>query len=225
MKFAVIQFPGSNCDLDMYEAINSVLKEDVDYVDYRQESLAGYDAILIPGGFTYGDYLRAGAIAARSPIMKAIKEKAAQGVPVFGACNGFQILTEAGLLPGSLSRNAGLHFVCKPQRVIIENNQTIFTQQYQAGEEVIFPIAHAEGNYYCDPEVLAELEANNQIIFRYPEGDNPNGSVANIAGISNKEGNVVALMPHPERAVEAVLGYIDGLRVFTSLRDALKDKL
>lgn len=225
MKFAVIQFPGSNCDLDMYEAINSVLKEDVDYVDYRQESLDGYDAILIPGGFTYGDYLRAGAIAARSPIMKAIKEKASQGTPVFGACNGFQILTEAGLLPGSLSRNAGLHFVCKPQKVIIENNQTVFTHQYQQGEEVIFPIAHAEGNYYCDPEVLAELEANNQIIFRYPEGENPNGSVANIAGISNKEGNVVALMPHPERAVEAVLGYIDGLKVFTSLQESLKQGL
>lgn len=221
MKFAVLQFPGSNCDLDMYETFHSVLKEEVDYVDYRQTSLEGYDAILIPGGFTYGDYLRAGAIAARSPIMDAVREKAAQGVPVLGVCNGFQILTEAGLLPGSLSRNKGLHFICKPQRVIVKNNQTVFTRQYEENEEVIFPIAHAEGNYYCDEATLEELKANNQIIFTYPEGDNPNGSVENIAGISNKEKNVIGLMPHPERAVEAIIGFVDGLRVFESLRDEL----
>ncbi len=219
MKFAVIQFPGSNCDLDMYETLHSVMNEEVDYVDYRETSLDGYDVILIPGGFTYGDYLRAGAIAARSPIMDAVREKASMGVPVLGVCNGFQILTEAGLLPGSLSRNAGLHFICKPQRIIVENNETIFTHKFAKNEEVIFPIAHAEGNYYCDEETLAELKANQQIIFTYPEGDNPNGSIANIAGISNKEKNVVGLMPHPERAVEAIIGFVDGLKVFQSLTE------
>ena len=224
MKFAVIQFPGSNCDLDMYEAIKSVLKEEVDYVDYRETNLEGYEAVLVPGGFTYGDYLRAGAIAARTPIMEVVKKKAQQGLPILGVCNGFQILTEAGLLPGSLSRNAGLHFVCRPQKVTIENNQTVFTRHYQQGEEVIFPIAHAEGNYYCDQETLEELEANDQIIFKYSEGQNPNGSVANIAGVSNKAGNVVGLMPHPERAVEAILGYVDGLRVFTSLQESLAEQ-
>lgn len=224
MKFAVLQFPGSNSDLDMFEAIHSVLNEEVDYVDYRETSLDGYDAILLPGGSTYGDYLRPGAIAAKSPIMVALKDKADQGVPVLAVGNGFQILTEAGLLAGSLSRNAGLKFVSHPQKLVVENNQTFFTQEYEKGQEVIFPIAHAYGNYYCDQETLAELEANHQIIFRYPEGENPNGSVANIAGISNQAGNVVGLMAHPERAVEAILGSLDGLPVFTSLRNALANK-
>ena len=201
MKFAVVVFPGSNCDIDLFEAIDSVLKEDVSYVDYRETNLDKYDAILIPGGFSYGDYLRCGAIARFAPIMEAIIQKAEAGVPVFGTCNGFQILTEAGLLPGALHSNTHLKFVCKPQRLVVENNDTLFTHLYEKNEEITLPIAHAEGNYYCDPETLAELEANNQIVFRYASDDNPNGSLANIAGITNKAGNVLGMMPHPERAV------------------------
>lgn len=221
MKFAVIVFPGSNCDVDLYEAIHSVLKEEVEYVDYRETTLDDYDAILIPGGFSYGDYLRCGAIARFAPIMDTIIEKAEQGVPVFGTCNGFQILTEAGLLPGSLHSNIDLKFACKAQKVIVENNQTIFSRFYDEKEEIVLPIAHAEGNYYCDEETLAELEANNQIVFRYASDDNPNGSLANIAGISNKAGNVLGMMPHPERAVEEILGFKDGLKLFQSLAQSL----
>lgn len=222
MKFAVIVFPGSNCDVDLYEAINSVMKEEVDYVDYRETNLDDYDAILIPGGFSYGDYLRAGAIARFAPVMDTIIEKAKQGVPVFGTCNGFQILTEAGLLPGALQNNRSLKFISKPQPLIVENNKTIFTSEYAENEEVVIPIAHAEGSYYCDEATLAELEANNQIVFRYAEGQNPNGSLANIAGIINKEGNVLGMMPHPERAVEDILGFTDGLGLFKSLIASLK---
>lgn len=221
MKFAVIVFPGSNCDVDLYEAIHSVLKEEVEYVDYRETTLDDYDAILIPGGFSYGDYLRCGAIARFAPIMDTIIEKAEQGVPVFGTCNGFQILTEAGLLPGSLHSNIDLKFACKAQKVIVENNQTIFSRFYDEKEEIVLPIAHAEGNYYCDEETLAELEANNQIVFRYASDDNPNGSLANIAGITNKAGNVLGMMPHPERAVEEILGFKDGLKLFQSLAQSL----
>lgn len=221
MKFAVIVFPGSNCDVDLYEAIHSVLKEEVEYVDYRETTLDDYDAILIPGGFSYGDYLRCGAIAQFAPIMDTIIEKAEQGVPVFGTCNGFQILTEAGLLPGSLHSNIDLKFACKAQKVIVENNQTIFSRFYDEKEEIVLPIAHAEGNYYCDEETLAELEANNQIVFRYASDDNPNGSLANVAGITNKAGNVLGMMPHPERAVEEILGFKDGLKLFQSLVQSL----
>lgn len=221
MKFAVIVFPGSNCDVDLYEAIHSVLKEEVEYVDYRETTLDDYDAILIPGGFSYGDYLRCGAIARFAPIMDTIIEKAEKGVPVFGTCNGFQILTEAGLLPGSLHSNIDLKFACKAQKVIVENNQTIFSRFYDEKEEIVLPIAHAEGNYYCDEETLAELEANNQIVFRYASDDNPNGSLANIAGITNKAGNVLGMMPHPERAVEEILGFKDGLKLFQSLAQSL----
>lgn len=222
MKFAVIVFPGSNCDVDLYEAINSVVKEEVDYVDYRETNLDAYDAILIPGGFSYGDYLRAGAIARFAPVMNTIIEKAEQGVPVFGTCNGFQILTEAGLLPGALQNNRSLKFISKPQPLVVENNKTMFTSEYEENEEVVIPIAHAEGSYYCDEATLAELEANNQIVFRYAEGQNPNGSLANIAGIINKAGNVLGMMPHPERAVEDILGFTDGLRLFKSLVASLK---
>lgn len=222
MKFAVIVFPGSNCDIDLYEAIHSVMEEEVDYVDYRETNLDDYDAILVPGGFSYGDYLRCGAIARFAPVMQTIIEKAEQGVPVFGTCNGFQILTEAGLLPGALQRNQHLHFTCKPQRLIVENNDTIFTRHYAKGEEIILPIAHAEGSYYCDEATLKELEANNQIVFRYAEGDNPNGSLENIAGITNKAGNVLGMMPHPERAVEDILGFVDGLRLFKSLVESIR---
>lgn len=221
MKFAVIVFPGSNCDVDLYQAIHSVLKEEVEYVDYRETTLDDYDAILIPGGFSYGDYLRCGAIARFAPIMDTIIEKAEQGVPVFGTCNGFQILTEAGLLPGSLHSNIDLKFACKAQKVIVENNQTIFSRFYDEKEEIVLPIAHAEGNYYCNEKTLAELEANNQIVFRYASDDNPNGSLANIAGITNKAGNVLGMMPHPERAVEEILGFKDGLKLFQSLAQSL----
>lgn len=224
MKFAVVVFPGSNCDIDLFEAIDSVLKEDVSYVDYRETNLDKYDAILIPGGFSYGDYLRCGAIARFAPIMEAIIKKAEAGVPVFGTCNGFQILTEAGLLPGALHSNTHLKFVCKPQRLVVENNDTLFTHLYEKNEEITLPIAHAEGNYYCDPETLAELEANNQIVFRYASDDNPNGSLANIAGITNKAGNVLGMMPHPERAVEDILGFKDGLKLFQSLAKTLVHK-
>ena len=224
MKFAVVVFPGSNCDIDLFEAIDSVLKEDVSYVDYRETNLDKYDAILIPGGFSYGDYLRCGAIARFAPIMEAIIQKAEAGVPVFGTCNGFQILTEAGLLPGALHSNTHLKFVCKPQRLVVENNDTLFTHLYEKNEEITLRIAHAEGNYYCDPETLAELEANNQIVFRYASDDNPNGSLANIAGITNKAGNVLGMMPHPERAVEDILGFKDGLKLFQSLAKTLVHK-
>lgn len=224
MKFAVVVFPGSNCDIDLFEAIDSVLKEDVSYVDYRETNLDKYDAILIPGGFSYGDYLRCGAIARFAPIMEAIIQKAEAGIPVFGTCNGFQILTEAGLLPGALHSNTHLKFVCKPQRLVVENNDTLFTHLYEKNEEITLPIAHAEGNYYCDPETLAELEANNQIVFRYASDDNPNGSLANIAGITNKAGNVLGMMPHPERAVEDILGFKDGLKLFQSLAKTLVHK-
>lgn len=224
MKFAVVVFPGSNCDIDLFESIDSVLKEDVSYVDYRETNLDKYDAILIPGGFSYGDYLRCGAIARFAPIMEAIIQKAEAGVPVFGTCNGFQILTEAGLLPGALHSNTHLKFVCKPQRLVVENNDTLFTHLYEKNEEITLPIAHAEGNYYCDPETLAELEANNQIVFRYASDDNPNGSLANIAGITNKAGNVLGMMPHPERAVEDILGFKDGLKLFQSLAKTLVHK-
>ncbi|RLK63998.1 phosphoribosylformylglycinamidine synthase subunit PurQ [Atopobacter sp. AH10] len=223
MKFAVIVFPGSNCDVDLYEAIHSVLKEEVDYVDYRAKSLDDYDAILIPGGFSYGDYLRSGAIARFAPVMQVVKEKAEEGVPVFGTCNGFQILTEAGLLPGALHHNENLQFICKPQRLKVENASTIFTSRYTEGEEIILPIAHAEGNYYCDDETLEKLKANHQIVFTYPESDNPNGSKANIAGIVNEKGNVLGMMPHPERAVEAILGFVDGIKLFRSLKEHIQD--
>lgn len=224
MKFAVIVFPGSNCDMDLYEAIHSVVGEDVDYVDYRETNLDAYDAILVPGGFSYGDYLRCGAIARFAPAMQAVIEKAKQGTPVFGTCNGFQILTEAGLLPGALQRNAHLHFTCKPQRLVVENANTIFTREYTQGEEIVLPIAHAEGSYYCDEETLAELEANGQIVFRYASDANPNGSLANIAGITNREGNILGMMPHPERAVEAILGFTDGLKLFQSLVLSIQEK-
>lgn len=224
MKFAVIVFPGSNCDLDLYEAVTSVLGQEADYVDHRQTDLEGYDAILIPGGFSYGDYLRCGAIARFAPVMAAVIQKANEGLPVFGTCNGFQILTEAGLLPGALQRNGHLHFICKGQALEVVNNQTIFTKLYDKGERLTLPIAHAEGAYYCDPETLAKLEANNQIVFRYVEGDNPNGSLANIAGIINERGNVLGMMPHPERAVEDILGFTDGLRLFLSLAQSIHDQ-
>ncbi|KRM89741.1 phosphoribosylformylglycinamidine synthase subunit PurQ [Liquorilactobacillus vini] len=216
MKVAVVVFPGSNCDIDLYEALTSVCQAQAEYVSYQQDNLSGFDAVMLPGGFSYGDYLRCGAIACFSKIMPAIKAFAEAGKPVFGTCNGFQILTEAGLLPGALKRNDSLKFVCKTVGLKVENNQTIFTQLYQQAEQIKLPIAHADGSYYADQATLAELEANHQVVFRYV-GENPNGSLHEIAGITNRRGNVLGMMPHPERAVEALLGNTDGLRLFKSL--------
>lgn len=216
MKIAVIVFPGSNCDIDIYEALHTVCGADVDYVSHKQESLAGYDAVMLPGGFSYGDYLRAGAIARFSPVMGAVVEMARAGKPVFGTCNGFQILTEAGLLPGGLKRNDSQQFVCKTVPLEVVSNRTLFTSQYQEHEWIALPIAHADGSYYADQETLDQLEAHHQVVFRYAE-ENPNGSLRNIAGICNERGNVLGMMPHPERAVEALLGNTDGLRLFKSL--------
>lgn len=216
MKIAVIVFPGSNCDIDIYEALHTVCGADVDYVSHKQESLAGYDAVMLPGGFSYGDYLRAGAIARFSPVMGAVVEMARAGKPVFGTCNGFQILTEAGLLPGGLKRNDSQQFVCKTVPLEVVSNRTLFTSQYQEHERITLPIAHADGSYYADQETLDQLEAHHQVVFRYAE-ENPNGSLRNIAGICNERGNVLGMMPHPERAVEALLGNTDGLRLFKSL--------
>lgn len=216
MKIAVIVFPGSNCDLDIYEALHTVCQADVEYVPHKTTSLAGFDAVMVPGGFSYGDYLRAGAIARFAPVMKEVIRLAKEGKPVFGTCNGFQILTEAGLLPGALKRNDSQQFVCKTVPLEVVNNQTIFTKQYEAHERINLPIAHADGSYYADQATLDKLEANHQVVFRYAE-ENPNGSLNNIAGITNEAGNVLGMMPHPERAVEAILGNTDGLRLFKSL--------
>lgn len=214
MKFAVIVFPGSNCDADMLWAIRDIVGVEAEYVRYDETSLQGYDGVLLPGGFSYGDYLRCGAIARFSAIMKEVVRFAEEGKPVFGTCNGFQILTEAGLLPGVLKKNDSLRFICKTVPLKV-NNQTAFTSEYETDEIVQLPVAHGEGNYFCDDQTLQELKANNQIVFTYAE--NINGSVANIAGITNKAGNVLGMMPHPERAMEALLGSEDGKRFFASM--------
>ena len=214
MKFAVIVFPGSNCDADMLWAIRDIVGVEAEYVRYDETSLHGYDGVLLPGGFSYGDYLRCGAIARFSAIMKEVVRFAEEGKPVFGTCNGFQILTEAGLLPGVLRKNDSLRFICKTVPLKV-NNQTAFTSEYETDEIIQLPVAHGEGNYFCDDQTLQELKANNQIVFTYAE--NINGSVANIAGITNKAGNVLGMMPHPERAMEALLGSEDGKRFFASM--------
>ncbi|AYC30312.1 phosphoribosylformylglycinamidine synthase subunit PurQ [Paenisporosarcina cavernae] len=216
MKFAVIVFPGSNCDIDMYHVIKDELGEDVEYVWHQEADLQAFDGILIPGGFSYGDYLRCGAIAQFSTIMTAIQEAAAAGKPILGVCNGFQILTEAGLLPGALLRNQNLKFMCRTVRLKVENNDTMFTTSYEQGEEIHIPIAHGEGNYICDDKTLQSLKDNRQIVFTYAS-ENPNGSIENIAGVVNEAGNVLGMMPHPERAVHELLGGADGLRLFQSI--------
>ena len=214
MKFAVIVFPGSNCDADMLWAIRDIMGVEAEYVRYDETSLQGYDGVLLPGGFSYGDYLRCGAIGRFSAIMNEVVRFAEEGKPVFGTCNGFQILTEAGLLPGVLRKNDSLRFICKTVPLKV-NNQTAFTSEYETDEIIQLPVAHGEGNYFCDEQTLQELKANNQIVFTYAE--NINGSVANIAGITNKAGNVLGMMPHPERAMEALLGSEDGKRFFASM--------
>jgi len=216
MKFAVIQFPGSNCDFDLLWAIRDVMGVEAEFVWHDETSLSGFDGVLIPGGFSYGDYLRCGAIASFANIMPEIKRLAAEGKPVFGTCNGFQILVEAGLLPGVLIRNDSLKFVSKWQTLKVRNKRTKFTTEYAENEVINLPIAHGEGKYVADEATLAELKANNQIVFTYENG-NPNGSVDNIAGIINKEGNVLGMMPHPERAMEDLLGGSDGAKLFASV--------
>ncbi|MGG5368922.1 phosphoribosylformylglycinamidine synthase subunit PurQ [Enterococcus sp. AZ196] len=216
MKFAVIVFPGSNCDLDMYWAMKEIMGADCEYVRYDADSLDGFDGVLLPGGFSYGDYLRCGAIARFANIMSEVIRFAEEGKPVFGTCNGFQILTEAGLLPGALRRNESLKFISKITPLKVVNNQTKFTSEYTLNEVIQIPVAHGEGNYYCDDETLADLKANNQIVFTY-EGENINGSVEGIAGITNKAGNVLGMMPHPERAMEKLLGSDDGKKFFASI--------
>jgi phosphoribosylformylglycinamidine synthase subunit PurQ / glutaminase len=221
VRFAVIVFPGSNCDVDMYHGIKDELGEEVEYVWHDTESLDQYDGILLPGGFSYGDYLRTGAIARFSNVMKEVIKAANEGKPVLGVCNGFQILLEAGLLPGAMRRNESLSFICKPVELKVENTETMFTGEYKKGQTITIPIAHGEGNYYCDEATLNRLKDNNQIVFTYQQ--NPNGSLEDIAGIINEKGNVLGMMPHPERAVDALLGSADGLKLFQSIVKAWRE--
>lgn len=217
MKTAVIQFPGSNCDTDALEAAKLLLDKDAQFVWHTETNLpAGTELVFIPGGFSYGDHLRSGAIAARSPIMGAVKAHAEAGGFVLGVCNGFQVLTEAGLLPGALSRNRDLHFHCAPVHLTVENADTAFSRAYREGQVIEIPIAHGEGSYYADAETIGRLESEGRVVFRYK--DNPNGSLNDIAGIINEGGNVLGMMPHPERAVELLLGSEDGRGVFESLK-------
>ena len=217
MKTAVIQFPGSNCDTDALEAAKLLLDEGAQFVWHTETELpAGTELVFIPGGFSYGDHLRSGAIAARSPIMGAVKAHAEAGGYVLGVCNGFQVLTESSLLPGALSRNRDLHFHCAPVHLTVENADTAFSRAYQRGQVLEIPIAHGEGNYYADAETIGRLETEGRVVFRYK--DNPNGSLNDIAGIVNEGGNVLGMMPHPERAVELLLGSEDGKGVFESLK-------
>lgn len=218
MKIAVIVFPASNCDVDLYEAFHSVLGADVEYVSHREHSLAGFDAVMLPGGFSYGDYLRCGAIARFANIIPAVRQMAEDGKFVFGTCNGFQILTEMGLLPGALKQNDSMQFVCKTVDLTVVNDQTAFTSRYQKGQTIQLPIAHGDGSYYADLQTIQQLEDHHQVVFRYA-GENPNGSLHDIAGICNRQGNVLGMMPHPERAVEVLLGGTDGLPLFQSLLD------
>ena len=220
MRAAVIVFPGSNCDRDAAIALEKVTGQKTQMVWHRETSLPpGIDFIVIPGGFSYGDYLRSGAMAARSPIVKDIVSKANTGLPVAGFCNGFQILTETGLLPGALMRNKGLKYVCKPQPLTIANGNTRYTSKYGDKTEVTFPVAHHDGNYFADDETLNKLEKSGQVVFRY--NGNPNGSARDIAGICNEAGNVFGMMPHPERAIDALHGGTDGLDLFNSIVESI----
>lgn len=217
MQCAVIVFPGSNCDFDLFKAVNSVEGMKAEYVWYTVESLEDYDAVLLPGGFSYGDALRVGALAAQAPVLKAIRSAADKGVYILGICNGFQILTECGLLPGALHRNSGLRFICDTVSLQVVNTETPFTRRFiPDANPVRMPVAHGEGNYACDNDTLKKLEDNGQIVFRY-FGNNLNGSVDNIAGISNSKGNVLGMMPHPERAMAEWMGSTDGRILFESL--------
>ena len=220
MKSAVIVFPGSNCDRDLAVALEQVIGAKPAMVWHKDSELPdGTDFIAIPGGFSYGDYLRSGAMAARSPIMRAVRQAAERGTPVLGVCNGFQVLTEAGLLPGALMRNAGLNFVCRPVPLRVENSQSLFTSQYDAGETVEIPVAHHDGNYQADEATLDRIEGEGRVAFRYL--DEVNGSARRIAGIINDAGNVLGMMPHPERALEPAHGKTDGRRLFEGLLETV----
>lgn len=229
MRFGVSVFPGTWSDVDCYSVINDVLGYEVDYVWHKETDIDKYDCIVIPGGFSYGDYLRCGSIASLSPIMNSIKDFALQGGLVLGICNGFQILCESGLLPGALIRNSHLQFRCQWVNLRVENEDSVFTRNGSKGQVVEIPISHGEGNYYADPETLEKLENNDQVLFRYcdqkgyvtPES-NPNGSVSNIAGIVNETGNVLGMMPHPERCCDELIGGVDGKFVFESIISSIK---
>jgi phosphoribosylformylglycinamidine synthase len=230
MKFAVIVFPGSNCDHDAYHAAKHVLGADAEFVWHKETGLKGADVVVLPGGFAHGDYLRTGAIARFSPVMLEVKKFAAAGGPVLGICNGFQVLTEAGLLPGALLRNRSVKFQCEQVHVRVEQTDTPFTLGARKGQVLRLPIAHGEGNFYAEPDVLARLEKNRQVIFRYSNAagevtaeSNPNGSLNNIAGLCNETRNVVGLMPHPERACELALGSADGLVILESVMKAVAE--
>jgi phosphoribosylformylglycinamidine synthase len=229
MRFGVVVFPGSNCDHDCQHVFRDVLGQDVAMVWHKETSLSGLDGVILPGGFSYGDYLRTGAIARFSPVMRAVREFAAGGGLVLGICNGFQILLEAGLLPGAMLRNKSLHFICRDIYVRVENAATPFTNACKPGQVLKIPVAHADGNYYTDPVTLAGLQANAQVVFRYctPDGQvtpeaNPNGSLDNIAGIRNATGNVLGMMPHPERCAEDMLGNEDGRLILASMVEGVK---
>ncbi|MEO6724515.1 MAG: phosphoribosylformylglycinamidine synthase subunit PurQ [Blastocatellia bacterium] len=228
MKFGVVIFPGSNCDHDTYHVISKVIGQPVDFIWHKEEDIDRFDAIILPGGFSYGDYLRSGAIARFSPVMRSVVEFARDGGLVLGICNGFQILCESGLLPGALLRNRDLKFICEHLHIKVEQTGTPFTSAYSAAQVLSAPIAHGEGNYFCDETTLNELESEGRVIFRYCDAEglvtdeaNPNGSLKNIAGICNRERNVMGLMPHPERVAESMLGCKDGRAMFFSMADAL----
>jgi phosphoribosylformylglycinamidine synthase len=228
MKFGVLVFPGSNCDHDTYNVIAEIARQPVSFLWHDSEDLGGVDAVLVPGGFAYGDYLRTGAIARFSPVMQAVTRFANNGGLVLGICNGFQILTEAGLLPGALMRNAGLKYICKQVDLRVETTDSPFTNQLSRGQVVKIPIGHMEGNYYCDAQTLHQLESDDRVAFRYatPDGQitkeaNPNGSLGNIAGILNAKRNVLGMMPHPDRSSEELLGSADGFKIFESMMNVL----
>jgi phosphoribosylformylglycinamidine synthase len=221
MKSAVVVFPASNCDRDAATALEQLTGSKTHMVWHQDSELPDVDLVVIPGGFSYGDYLRCGAMASQSPIMRAVKAHADKGGAVIGICNGFQVLTESHMLPGALVRNADLKFVCRPVKLEVEETQSAFTRKYQKGQQVSFPVAHGEGNYVADEETLDRLENENRVVFRYADGDNPNGSARNIAGILNEKRNVLGLMPHPERVVDPLLGGTDGKALFQSLIEAL----
>ena len=234
MQAAVVVFPGSNCDHDVHHVLNEVAGIPADFVWHGESSLAGYDAVVLPGGFSYGDYLRCGAIARFSPILPEVERFAKEGRPVLGICNGFQVLTECHLLPGALLRNRKLKFLCQDVHLRVEHSASLFTAKYRKGEVLRIPIAHMEGNYFCDPDTLRQLEEEKRVVFRYarPDGTredgdhtaNPNGSLDSIAGIMNREGNILGMMPHPERLSEAALGGTDGKRLFQALKKFLEGR-
>lgn len=224
MKFGIVVFPGSNCDHDCHHAVRNVLGQEAEFIWHKDKEIKGFDCLILPGGFSYGDYLRTGAIAKFSPVMNNVKEFADKGGLIIGICNGFQILVESGLLPGALMRNRDLKFICESRYIRVESSDTPFTRLYKGGDVVKFPIAHADGNYFADEDTLKKLRDNGQIVFRYCDADgnisedaNPNGSLLNIAGICNEKRNVLGMMPHPERCAEEILGNTDGKRVFESI--------